>query len=187
MAQDIVYVRRALRAPSVRSVYPAICGKMAANVSRTTTLPMSKLPDCSASALSPSAFFLDVCSLCVIPKLWLEECAVYALHHCWDKSPAYFSTPLPEPPFHPSYGCNTNAGSEGARCGLKQTKKQRHGRMHAAQSQRRVAHSRHNSWVNIDCLTHCLWSSLPAHKQGQWCPTLMLSFFFFFKGKNRSF
>lgn len=36
MTQDFVYVRRALRGPSVRSVCPAICGTMAANVSRTT-------------------------------------------------------------------------------------------------------------------------------------------------------
>lgn len=46
MAQDIVYVRRALQAQSVRSVYTAICGKMAANVSRTSTLLLSELPDC---------------------------------------------------------------------------------------------------------------------------------------------
>lgn len=39
MAQDIVYVRRALQGPSVRSVYPAICGTMAANVSRTANRP----------------------------------------------------------------------------------------------------------------------------------------------------
>lgn len=35
MAQDFVYVRRALQGLSVRSVFPAICGTMAANVSTT--------------------------------------------------------------------------------------------------------------------------------------------------------
>lgn len=40
MAQDFVYVRRALQGLSVRSACPAICGTMAANVSRTATSPL---------------------------------------------------------------------------------------------------------------------------------------------------
>ncbi len=80
MAQDCVNVRRALQGLSVKSVYPAICGTMAANVSRTTNLPHAA-PDCSPpqpclslSLLSLSDFF----SLCVIPELRLEECAAHA-------------------------------------------------------------------------------------------------------------
>lgn len=38
MTQDFVYVRRAQQGPSVRSVYPAICGTVAANVSRNSNL-----------------------------------------------------------------------------------------------------------------------------------------------------
>lgn len=73
MTQDFVYVRRALRGPSVRSVCPAICGTMAANVSRTTKpllrlcppsqlfLPLSRLPLCCLSLVSPpfSVWFLS--------------------------------------------------------------------------------------------------------------------------------
>lgn len=86
MTQDFVYVRRALRGPSVRSVCPAICGTMAANVSRTTKpllrlcppsqlfFPLSRLPPVlSLSRFSPL--------LCVILELWLEQCAAHA-HDC---------------------------------------------------------------------------------------------------------
>lgn len=60
MAQDFVNVRRALQGPSVRSVYPAIYGTMAANVSRTATLPtqlgtvlpLSTVSPCSLSLIS---------------------------------------------------------------------------------------------------------------------------------------
>lgn len=77
MAQDFVYVRRALQGLSVRSVYPAICGTMAANVSRTTNphaAPGCSPPQLCLSLLSLSGFS----SLCVIPELWLEECAAHA-------------------------------------------------------------------------------------------------------------
>lgn len=77
MAQDFVYVRRALQGPSVRSVYPAICGTMAANVSRTTNLPTqlpAVLPLSSVSLCCLSLFSF----LSVILQLWLEECAAHA-------------------------------------------------------------------------------------------------------------
>lgn len=78
MAQDFVYVRRALQGLSVRSVYPAICGTMAANVSRTTNLPHAA-PDCSPPQPCLSLLSLsDFSSLCVIPDLRLEECAAHA-------------------------------------------------------------------------------------------------------------
>lgn len=64
MAQDFVYVRRALQGLSVRSVYPAICGTMAANVSRTTNLP-TQLP--TVLPLSP----LSLCYLSLISSLFV--------------------------------------------------------------------------------------------------------------------
>lgn len=77
MAQDFVYVRRALQGLNVRSVYPAICGTMAANVSRTTNLPTQLPPQLCLSLLSLS-LSLTPLPLCVIPQLWLEECAAHA-------------------------------------------------------------------------------------------------------------
>jgi len=78
MAQDFVYVRRAQQGLSVRSVYPAICGTMAANVSRTTTLP-TQLPDSSPPQLCVSLLSLsEAFSLCMTPEPWLTECAAHA-------------------------------------------------------------------------------------------------------------
>lgn len=78
MAQDFVYVRRALQGQSVRSVYPAICGTMAANVSRTTTphLPPPQLLTVLPSALSLFAQSL-IFFLCVNLELRLEVCAAH--------------------------------------------------------------------------------------------------------------
>lgn len=74
MAQDFVYVRRALQGLSVSSVYPAICGTMAANVSRTTNLP-TQLPTFLPFSLSYCYLSL-ISSLSVwFLELWLEECA----------------------------------------------------------------------------------------------------------------
>lgn len=68
MAQDFVYVRRALQGLSVRSVYPDICGTMAANVSRTTTLPMQVQ---TVPSLKPVSFYYLslTSSVSVIPQL----------------------------------------------------------------------------------------------------------------------
>lgn len=83
MAQDFVYVRRALQGLSVSSVYPAICGTMAANVSRITNLPTQLT----------AVFLLHLClflppslslSLCMIPELCPEECV---LHMCRTAQP----------------------------------------------------------------------------------------------------
>lgn len=62
MAQDFVYVRRALQGLNVRSVYPAICGTMAANVSRTTNLPTQLPPQLCLSLLSLSLSLSDFSS-----------------------------------------------------------------------------------------------------------------------------
>lgn len=64
MAQDFVYVRRELQGLSVRSVYPAICGTMAANVSRTIT-PYLPTPPAAAhcppfSSVSLRLWFLSL-------------------------------------------------------------------------------------------------------------------------------
>lgn len=68
MAQDFVYVRRALQGLSVRSVCPAICGTMAANVSRTVTLPVQLLTVLPLSCVFLFYSLSDVFSLCVIPE-----------------------------------------------------------------------------------------------------------------------
>lgn len=73
MAQDFVYVRRALQGLNVRSVYPAICGTMAANVSRTTNLPMQLPPQLCLSLLSLS--------------LWLLFLSVWFLSFGWKNVP----------------------------------------------------------------------------------------------------
>lgn len=72
MAQDFVYVRRALQGLSVRSVYPAICGTMAANVSRTFTTQLPTALSSLSLSLSPS-LLLSLCYLCQICLLsvWL--------------------------------------------------------------------------------------------------------------------
>lgn len=63
MAQDFVYVRRALQGLSVRSVYPAICGTMAANVSRTTTPhpPILHTPTLPAAPHCPHFSSVSLC------------------------------------------------------------------------------------------------------------------------------
>lgn len=68
MAQDFVYVRRALQGLSVRSVCPAICGTMAANVSRTVTFPVQLLTVLPLSCVFLFYSLSDVFSLCVIPE-----------------------------------------------------------------------------------------------------------------------
>lgn len=64
MAQDFVYVRRALQGQSVRSVYPAICGTMAANVSRTTTPHLPPLQLLTVFSSVSLCSVSDFCSLC---------------------------------------------------------------------------------------------------------------------------
>ena len=76
MAQDFVYVRRALQGLSVRSVCPAICGTMAANVSRTTNLP-TQLP-----AVLPLSSVFSSRYLSLISPLYLSL-SVWFLSFGW--------------------------------------------------------------------------------------------------------
>lgn len=170
MAQDFVYVRRALQGLSVRSVYPAICGTMAANVSRTTNLP-TQLPTVLPPQLCLSLLSLSdsSLSLSLIPELWLEECAAHA-QDCLDKyrpnplhEPTQYTKPfdsLTEPAFHTRCGCVNNVISAGALYGSNREKAmaRQDACCSVTQLSSHVAHQQNNSWVNIDCLTGCLWS-----------------------------
>lgn len=82
MAQDFVYVRRALQGLSVRSVCPAICGTMAANVSRTVTLPvqlLTVLPPLSCVFLFSSSSLMSFLSAWFLSFGWKKKkCAAHA-------------------------------------------------------------------------------------------------------------
>lgn len=71
MTQDFVYVRRALRGPSVRSVCPAICGTMAANVSRTTNVSLRLSSPLFSACLTSISVSLASCLSLLIPRLSL--------------------------------------------------------------------------------------------------------------------
>lgn len=134
MAQDFVYVRRALQGPSVRSVYPAICGTMAANVSTTTNLSMqlpTVLPLSSASLslslLSPPDFSLPS----VILEFWLEQGAAYTHMHmngpsvlCWliHKLNLHFTLAASPPTWRfqqvPPYGSNRGKAWQDPYCSV---------------------------------------------------------------------